>query len=159
MTHAPANPRPAPGLANRAGNLVAAGLCLAASGGFLALAWQLPAGHSTGDVGPAALPVRIGIAGVLLSLAYIGLTLRGAFADERVDFTGFPRAFSVCLVLVAGLVAVQWLGLAVAIGAVAGLTTLAFDGRHRLLRAGLTGVALWAIALLLFGRLLGIPLP
>ncbi|MEI4488766.1 tripartite tricarboxylate transporter TctB family protein [Frigidibacter sp. MR17.14] len=156
---APASVDRVAGFANRAGNLLAAGLCLAASAGFLALAWQLPAGHSAGDVGPAALPVQVGVAGVLLSLAYLWISLRGGFAAERVTFEGFPRALAVCLVLVLGLIAVRWIGLAIAIGIVAGLTTLAFDGTHRILRAGLTGLALWGIAVLLFGRLLGLPLP
>ena len=44
-----------PGLA---ANLTVAIVCLAAAAGYVALALALPAGHSQGDAGPAALPLQ-----------------------------------------------------------------------------------------------------
>ena len=63
-----------PGLA---ANLTVAIVCLAGAAGYVALALALPAGHSQGDAGPAALPLQVGIFGLIVSGLYLVLTLRG----------------------------------------------------------------------------------
>ena len=70
-----------------------------------------------------------------------------------------PRAAAVAGIFGAALLSVPWLGLAPALGVAGGLVTLLFSGPHRPVRAVATAVGLWLIAFLLFGKLLGLPLP
>ncbi|WP_169310957.1 tripartite tricarboxylate transporter TctB family protein [Cereibacter changlensis] len=153
---------PSPSQADRTrpvSELVAGAVCLAASVAFLVAARALPEGHSSGDVGPGALPLQIGIFALVCSLAYLGLTLRGSFAAVPGQFAQSHRAGLALGIFVLALVAVPWLGLALAIALASALTTLLFDGLHRLLRAVATGVGIWLIAVLLFQMLLGLPMP
>lgn len=140
-------------------NLITALICLAAAIGFLVMALALPAGHSTGDSGPGALPVQVGIFGILCALAYLVLSLRGAFAAERPDFSAWHRALAALAIFLICLMAVGWVGLAPAISVAAALLTLMFAGDRRYLRAVATGVGIWLIAVLLFQMLLGLPMP
>lgn len=140
-------------------NIIAGIVCLAGCIAFLMMALALPAGHSTGDTGPGALPVLVGIVGSICSLAYLVITMRGAFADEQSDFSRTHRALAAFLIFVISLAGVKWIGLPLSIAAAAGLVTLLFPGERRLLRAGATGIGLWLIAVLLFGKLLGLPMP
>lgn len=157
MTQGPgaraARNRPAPS------ELAAGALCLAASGGFLAMVLNLPEGNAQGDVGPGALPRQIGLFGLICAAAYLLLALRGRFADGAGRFTGTPRALASLAILGAGMAAVPWLGLALVLALSAAGITLLFQGPKRWWRATGTGLALWLIATGLFERLLGLPLP
>lgn len=77
-----------PGLA---ANLTVAIVCLAGAAGYVALALALPAGHSQGDAGPAALPLQVGIFGLIVSGLYLVLTLRGRIPAARPN-RAMPRA-------------------------------------------------------------------
>ena len=145
-----------PGLA---ANLTVAIVCLAAAAGYVALALALPAGHSQGDAGPAALPLQVGIFGLIVSGLYLVLTLRGRVPAAEAEPGDAPRAAAVAGIFGAALLSVPWLGLAPALGVAGGLVTLLFPGTHRPARAVATAVGLWLIAFLLFGKLLGLPLP
>lgn len=140
-------------------DLIAGLACLAGCVVFLIMALALPAGHSTGDTGPGALPVQVGIFGTICSLSYLVITLRGGFLDEQGDFSRAYRALAAFLIFVICLASVRWIGLPLSIAAASGLVTLLFPGERRLLRAGATGLGLWLIAVLLFGKLLGLPMP
>ncbi len=140
-------------------DLIAGVACFAGCVAFLMMALALPAGHSTGDTGPGALPVQVGSFGTICSLAYLVITIRGAFANEQGDFSIAHRALVAFLIFVICLAGVNWIGLPLSIAAASGLVTLLFPGERRLLRAGATGLGLWLIAVLLFGKLLGLPMP
>lgn len=154
-TAGPGGARP-PGLA---ANLIVALVCLTAAGGYVALALALPPGHSQGDAGPAALPLQVGIFGLIVSGLYLVLALRGRIAATEAEPGDARRAAAVAGIFGAALLAVPWIGLAPALGLAGGLVTLLFPGSHRPVRAVATAVGLWLIAFLLFGKLLGLPLP
>ena len=79
---------------------------------------------------------------------------------SRLSATAFgERAAAVAGIFGAALLSVPWLGLAPALGVAGGLVTLLFPGTQRPARAVATAVGLWLIAFLLFGKLLGLPLP
>ncbi|WP_167620108.1 tripartite tricarboxylate transporter TctB family protein [Paracoccus ravus] len=139
--------------------LVTGGLCLVASGVFLALATALPQGHSRGDDGPGALPEQIGVFGLVCSGFYLFFTLRGGFPGVAGKFTAAPRALASFAIFALAMAAVPLLGLASSLALAAAGLTLLFQGERRWLRAAATGIALWLIATLLFQRLLGLPLP
>lgn len=140
-------------------DLIAGAICLAGSVAFFLLARALPAGHSTGDSGPGALPGQVGIFAIICSAAYLVMALRRSFADERPDFGASHRALAALAIFVICLAGVSWLGLAVSIALASALTTLLFAGERRLIRAAATGVGIWLIAVLLFQNLLGLPMP
>lgn len=142
-----------------AANLVTAVVCLAAAGGYVAMAMGLPSGHSRGDAGPAALPLQVGVFGLIVAAVYLVLTLRRQVAGAEAEPGDAPRAASVLGLFAAGLLVVPWTGLAPALGIAGGLVTLLFPGPHRPPRAAATAAGLWLIALLLFQMLLGLPLP
>lgn len=142
-----------------AANLVAAVVCLAAAGGYIALAMGLPSGHSRGDAGPAALPLQVGFFGLIVAAVYLVLTLRGQIAGAEAVPGDAPRAASVLGIFAVALLVVPWTGLAPALGIAGGLVTLLFPGPYRLPRAVATTAGLWLIAFLLFQMLLGLPLP
>lgn len=138
---------------------IAAGVCLAASIGFLVLALALPPGHSTGDTGPGALPEQVAVFGIVCSLSYLALLLRGEFRDERPDYSSSHRALMAFGIFVVCLFGVSWIGLPPAIAMAATLVTFLFSGERRLIRGLATGIGTWLIAVLLFGKLLGLPMP
>ncbi|MDB6454390.1 tripartite tricarboxylate transporter TctB family protein [Falsirhodobacter sp. 20TX0035] len=140
-------------------DLITGLICLAGCIAFLVLAFALPAGHSTGDVGPGALPKQIGIFGIICSAVYLLTALRGGFAEERPEFTESHRALAAFAIFAICLAVVPWLGLAPALALAAAVVTLLFAGRGRLVRAAATAAGVWLIAVLLFERLLGLPLP
>jgi len=142
-----------------AGDVIAGAICLAASVTFLVLARALPAGHSTGDSGPGALPGQVAVFGIICAVSYLVMALRSSFAEERPDFSASHRALAALAIFVLCLLGVSWLGLAVCIALASALTTLLFAGERRLVRAALTGTGIWLIAVLLFQRLLGLPMP
>ena len=82
-----------------------------------------------------------------------------ASAVARKTTADAPRAAAVAGIFGAALLSVPWLGLAPALGLAGGLVTLLFPGTQRPARAVATAVGLWLIAFLLFGKLLGLPLP
>lgn len=140
-------------------DVITALVCLGASIGFFLLALALPAGHSAGDSGPGALPEQVGVFGIVCAVAYLLLALRGAFSSEQPDFSSGHRALAALAIFVICLLTVQWIGLALAISVAAGLLTLLFTGERLVIRALVTGVAIWLIAVLLFQKLLGLPMP
>lgn len=140
-------------------NLLVSAVCIAAAAGFIAMALGLPAGHSRGDAGPAALPMQIGIFGLIVAGAYLILTLQGRMGQHDTEPGDLPRATAVLAIFAAALLAVSWIGLAPGIAVAGGLVTLLFPGEKRLPRAVVTTVGLWLIAFLLFQKLLGLPLP
>lgn len=141
------------------GDLIAGAACLAGSVAFFFMSRALPAGHSTGDTGPGALPEQVGIFGTICAVAYLAVTLRGAFADEQGDFSKAHRAMAAFLAFVICLASVTWIGLPLAIALASGLVTLLFAGERLLLRAAATALGVWLIAILIFEKLLGLPMP
>lgn len=140
-------------------DVIAAVACLAGSTGFFLLARALPAGHSTGDTGPGALPEQVGVFGIFCAVAYLVLALRGAFNAEKPNFSSGHRALAALAIFVVCLLTVRWIGLALAISIASGLVTLLFRSERRIVQAVATGVGVWLIAVLLFQKLLGLPLP
>lgn len=140
-------------------DVIAALACLGGSAGFFLLARALPAGHSTGDTGPGALPEQVGVFGIFCALAYLVLALRGAFNAEKPNFSSGHRALAALAIFIVCLLTVQWIGLALAISIASGVVTLLFRGERRIVQAVATGVGVWLIAVLLFQELLGLPLP
>lgn len=139
---------------------VVAGLaCLAASAVFFTLARGLPQSASVGDVGPGALPAQVGVFGVLCSLIYLLGVMRGQFPEVPDRFFGIWRALAVLGIFCGMLLAVKWIGLAVAIACAGAVTTLLFRGAKPVLRAIVTGIGLWLIAFVIFQTFLDLPLP
>ncbi|MDO5604186.1 MAG: tripartite tricarboxylate transporter TctB family protein [Paracoccus sp. (in: a-proteobacteria)] len=134
-------------------------ICLAAAVTFLVLARALPAGRSTGDTGPGALPGQVAIFGIICAICYLVMALRGSFAEERPDFSASHRALTALAIFAICLLGVNWLGLAACIALASALITLLFSGERRLIRAVATGAGVWLIAVGLFQRLLGLPMP
>ena len=147
------------GRASPVGDLIASLACLAGCIGFLVLALALPPGHSTGDSGPGALPEQVAVFGILCSLSYVLLVFRGAFKAQRPDFSSSLRALAAFAIFALCLMAVGWIGLPSAIALAATLVTFLFSGQRRLMRGLATGIGTWLIAVLLFGKLLGLPMP
>lgn len=143
----------------QAGDVIAGVICLAAAITFLVLARALPAGHATGDPGPGALPGQVAVFGIICAISCIVISLRGSLAEEQPDFSASHRALTALAIFVICLLGVRWLGLAVCIALGSALTTLLFAGMRRLIRAAATGAGIWLIAVFLFQRLLGLPMP
>lgn len=140
-------------------NAIAACVSLAWNATVLILSLELPEGHSRGDLGPGALPMQIAVLGLLASAIYLIQVLRGmdfGGADGKIDV---PRVAGLIGLFIAASVSSAWVGLAVSLGLATGLATLLFTGEKLLLRAVLTGVGFWAIAYVIFGMLLDLPLP
>ena len=68
-----------------------------------------------------------------------------------------PAAF--IALFVAAILAIPLLGLAIALAVAVALGVVLLDGPKGMLRAVLTGAGAWALAALVFGWLLGLPLP
>lgn len=141
------------------GDVIAGLTCLAGSTAFLFMAFALPAGHSTGDTGPGALPIQVGVVGIVCSLFYLTIAVRGAFAGEQGDFSRSHRALAAFFILAICLAGVNWIGLPLAIALASNLVTMLFSGDRRLIRAAATGLGVWLIAILIFEKLLGLPMP
>ncbi len=140
-------------------NLIAACVSLGWNASFFAMSLALPAGHSRGDVGPGALPMEIAIFGMVVSAIYFVQVLRGhalGGADEKVDVA---RVACLLGLFVAVALSANWIGLALGLGVGSGVATLLFPGTRPLVRAVATGIGFWAIAYVLFGMLLELPLP
>ncbi|MGN7295535.1 tripartite tricarboxylate transporter TctB family protein [Rhizobium sp. SAFR-030] len=141
------------------GDVIAGVACLAGSIAFLFMAFALPAGHSTGDTGPGALPIQVGIFSAACSLFYLIIAMRGAFVEERGDFSKSHRALAAFFIFAICLAGVNWIGLALSIALASSLVTMLFPGDRRLVRAAATGLGIWLIAILIFEKLLGLPMP
>jgi len=141
------------------GDVIAGVACLAGSITFLFMAYALPAGHSTGDTGPGALPIQVGLFGTVCSLFYLTIAVRGAFVEERGDFSKSHRALAAFVIFAICLAGVNWIGLPLSIALASGLVTMLFPGERLLVRAAATAVGVWLIAILIFERLLGLPMP
>ncbi|QFG37329.1 tripartite tricarboxylate transporter TctB family protein [Paracoccus pantotrophus] len=141
------------------GDVIAGVICLAGCITFLFMALALPAGHSTGDTGPGALPEQVAVFGTVCSAAYLVLALRRAFAHERPDFSASGRALAAYAIFLVCMSGAGWIGLPLALALASALVTLLFAGERPLIRAAATGAGIWLIAVLLFGKLLGLPMP
>ena len=140
-------------------NILAACVCLAWNAAVLVLSLELPAGHSRGDVGPGAVPMQIALLGLLISGLYLVQVLRGVERGGSDDPVDTPRVAGFIALFLAAAVGTGWIGLPLSLGLAAGLATLLFHGEKVILRAATTGVAFWAIAYFIFGKLLQLPLP
>lgn len=139
--------------------LIAALICLSGATGYWYLVTNLPAGHSRGDVGPAALPYGVAIFSVVLSVALIVLAFRLLPDYEKPSFPAFERVGLFIGAFFVVPIAANYIGLAVSVSVAVGLVTLLFSGNRRLSRALATAIATWLIAEFLFARFLGLPLP
>ena len=140
-------------------NVVAACICIAWNLAFLVLSLELPAGHSRGDVGPGMVPLEIGVLGLLVSGIYLIQVLRGAETEGSEHDIDVMRVAGLIALFVAAAASAGWIGLAVSLGLAAGVATLLFPGEKVIVRAVLTGIGFWAIAYVVFGKLLQLPLP
>lgn len=140
-------------------NLVAACVCLVWNAGFLLLSLGLPAGRSRGDVGPGSLPMQVAVFGLIVSAVYAVQVLRGVDLGGTHGRIDIARVSGLMAIFVAVCLGASWVGLAICLGVGAGAATLLFPGEKPLLRAVVTGVGFWAIAFVVFGKLLALPLP
>lgn len=140
-------------------NLVAALVCIGWNGGFLLLSLGLPAGHSRGDVGPGSLPIQVAVFGTAVSAVYLVQVLRGVDLGGTHGRVDIARVSGLMALFVAVCLGANWMGLALCLGIGAGVATLLFPGEKPLVRAAATGAGFWAIAYLVFGKLLALPLP
>lgn len=138
---------------------IAALICLSGAAGYLYLVNNLPAGHSRGDVGPAALPYGVAISGIVLSAVLIIISFRTSSDYEKPSFPAFERVSLFIGAFFAVPMAANYIGLTVSLSIAAGLVTLLFSGSKKLFRALAAAIATWLIAEFLFARFLGLPLP
>lgn len=139
--------------------LIAGTVCLVGSLGYLSLIQNLPAGFSRGDVGPAAMPYGVAFIGIVMSFVLLFLAFRTSSDHRKPNFTAFRKiTIFIGAFLIVPIVA-NYIGLAISLGAAAGLVTLLFSGNRKYIRALSTAVGAWLIAELLFTRFLGLPLP
>lgn len=139
--------------------LIAGLICLAGSLGYLYLVQNLPAGLSRGDVGPAAMPYGVAVSGIVMSLTLILMALKTSSDYRNPSFPAFRKVtiFTGAFLIVP--IIANYIGLAISLGAAAGLVTLLFSGNKKNIRALSTAIGTWLIAELLFTRFLGLPLP
>lgn len=161
LTEPTTTPLPSPGGARPHlwKNIVAAVICLGASGAFMALSVALPPGSSRGDVGPGMVPGQIAVLGLLASLVYLFEALRGTALKGPESQISVPRVTALVAIFAAAAAGANWLGLSATLGLAAGAATLLFPGKRLILRAVATGIAFAMIAHFVFEKLLQLPLP